>query len=129
MPRHCAICVHPERDRIDRAILGNESKASIARRWSLSTDCTERHAKLDHIKRTFSKVTTKAEDALRSEGEDLVSKLQELITTAQDILSKAYEARQFGAAMAGVRELARIFELIAKLTGQLDQGTRQPQPI
>jgi len=26
--------------------------------------------------------------------------------------------------MAGVRELARIFELIAKLTGQLDQGTR-----
>jgi hypothetical protein len=124
MPRHCAICVHPERDRIDRAILGDESKASIARRWGLSTDCTERHAKLNHINRTLSKVTTRAEDALRNEGEDLVGKLQELIATAQEILGKAYQARQFGAALAGVRELARIFELIARLTGQLDQGTR-----
>jgi len=123
MPRQCAICVHAERDRIDRAILTKESRASVSRRWGLPPDCTERHAKL-HVQQIISRVSNETAKALTAEGEDLVERLRELITVARDILAKAYEARQFSAAMAGVRELARIFELIAKLTGQLDEGTR-----
>ena len=30
--------------------------------------------------------------------------------------------------MSGIREIARIFELIAKLTGQLDEGDRVQPP-
>jgi hypothetical protein len=124
MARHCAICFHAERQLIDRAILAGEKLASISRRWGLPPDATERHAKLNHVDRTLSKVPTRAEEALRSEGEDLVGRLRELIQIARDVLGRAIGANQYGAAMAGVRELARIFELIAKLTGQLDEGAR-----
>jgi hypothetical protein len=124
MARHCVVCFHPERQLIDRAILAGEKLASISRRWGLPPDATERHAKSNHVNRTLSKVPTRAEAALRTEGEDLVGRLQELITIARGVLDQAIQANQYGAAMAGVRELARIFELIAKLTGQLDEGAK-----
>ena len=76
------------------------------------------------MQQIISRVSNETAKALTAEGEDLVERLGELITVARDILAKAYEARQFSAAMAGVRELARIFELIAKLTGQLDESAR-----
>jgi hypothetical protein len=57
-------------------------------------------------------------------GENLIERLQGLSTIALGILADAKAARQYGAAIAGVREMGRIVELVAKLTGQLDEGTR-----
>ena len=76
------------------------------------------------MRRTLSQLPPQADQALRYEGEALVTELQGLLTLARGILERAIQANQFGAAMAGVRELARIFELIAKLTGQLDESAR-----
>jgi hypothetical protein len=57
-------------------------------------------------------------------GDNLVEELQRLAATAARIGTEAKKAKQYGAAMGGVREMTRICGLIAKLTGQLNEGTR-----
>jgi hypothetical protein len=57
-------------------------------------------------------------------GTDLVETLQSLSAIALQILAEAKPAKQYGAAMAGIREMGRIIELVAKLTGQLDESAR-----
>jgi hypothetical protein len=132
MARHCAVCTHPNCELIDRAVLANEPKSVVAKRHGLSDDTVERHVKSNHVRRILSQLPRRPENAPRTEAQmmveasaaNLVEKLQELITTAREIQARALAVNQFGAAMAGVRELSRIFELIARLTGQLDEGTR-----
>ena len=77
-----------------------------------------------NIRHTVAQLPLRAGESRRVESGDIVDKLQELITIAWDILTRSIDANQYSAAMSGVRELARIFELIARLTGQLDEGTR-----
>jgi hypothetical protein len=57
-------------------------------------------------------------------ADNLVEQLRQLTADATRIAAKAERAKQYNAAMSGMREMARIVELVAKLTGQLDEGTR-----
>src|SRR5690349_19615039 len=124
MSRQCAVCAHPDRDLIERAIVAGEPNTRIARRCGISNDSVDRNIKSNHVRHTVAQLPLRAEESRRVESGDIVDKLQELITIAWDILTRSIDANQYSAAMSGVRELARIFELIARLTGQLDEGTR-----
>ena|SRR2546430_2054303 len=77
MPRQCAVCVHHERQAIDRAILAGEPKSVISRRWGLPPDATERHAKVGHVVRHEQIIAGKSVLTPR-EGDDLLEKLEEL---------------------------------------------------
>jgi hypothetical protein len=114
----------------------------IADRWNISQDSVSRHLVSHHVPRNVkddaavsrylvshqvSRDAAPRDDAAPSEEEDLpiLDRLRELIGFARTIMQRAQETNQFTAAINGVRELSRIFELIAKLTGQLDEsGTR-----
>jgi hypothetical protein len=53
-----------------------------------------------------------------------VANLRALSDVALHILAEARTAKRYGAAMAGIGQMTRICELIAKLTGELDESAR-----
>jgi hypothetical protein len=52
----------------------------------------------------------------------LLAQLKALMEEAQNVLREARRKRDAVHALAGIRELARLLELAAKLTGRLDGG-------
>ena len=116
MPRTCTVCVHPQLDEINRLIIGREPLRNIAKRVSLSTAALFRHAK--HIPAALARASEAATVA-RADG--LLDQLRELTAEAQRIKQKAEKEGDYRAALAAVRELCRIVELIARLRGELDE--------
>lgn len=53
-------------------------------------------------------------------GDNLLQKVRELETTANRIAAAAEAAGDLRTALTGLREIARIVELMARLTGRLD---------
>jgi hypothetical protein len=117
------VCAHPERQIIDRAILAGEPKAAISRRWGIAPDACERHAKNGHVVRHEQMMAGKGVLAPR-EGDDLLAKLQELVKIVEHLMARCVQSGQFMNSLSCVRELTRIYEFVAKLTGQLDESTR-----
>ena len=54
----------------------------------------------------------------------LVTQLRKLIAEAQDIAWEARRTRNLSVAMQGIDRQTRVLELIARLTGELDESTR-----
>ena len=68
MPRPCSICVHPEREAINKALVVNEPLRDIAGRYGTSKSSLERH-KDEHLpvklaKAHAAKETRLADDLL-----------------------------------------------------------------
>ena len=64
------------------------------------------------------------EVAARVETDSLVVQLRKLIAEAQSIAKEARRTRNLSVAMSGIDRQARVLELIARLTGELDESTR-----
>jgi hypothetical protein len=121
--RQCIACTHPERQAIDRAILAGEPKSVISRRWGVPPDSTERHTKSGHVQRAEALAAGKVILTPR-EGDDLLPKLDELITIIRNLMDRCALNGQYMATLGCARELVRIYEFVAKLTGQLDESAR-----
>ena len=120
MPRKCSICAHKERDSINRLLVNSESFRNIAKRYGVSTAALLRHNQ-GHI----HDLLRKAKEATEiTRGENLLEEIKGLRNEAKRISAKAERAGDFRAALAGVRELTRIVELLARLHGALGE-----QPI
>src|SRR4051794_4254424 len=113
MPRHCTVCDHPERNTIDVALVGNEALRTIADHWSVSKTALIRH-KADHLPVHLAQAQA-AEKV--SQADELLVKVAEIEAEAKRIARKAEKAGNLGVAMSGIRELARLVELLAKLRG------------
>ena len=48
MPRSCTVCEHPEREAIDRSLVGGASNRSVASLYDVSEAATRRH-KANHL--------------------------------------------------------------------------------
>jgi hypothetical protein len=117
------VCAHPERQAIDRAILAGEAKSVISRRWGIPPDATERHAKVGHVVR-HEHIMAGREVLVPREGDNLLDKLEALIEIVRDVMARCIKNNQPMNSLACARELTRIYEFVAKLTGQLDESTR-----
>jgi hypothetical protein len=115
MPRKCSICVHEKRMRVEHALLAGEPYRDIALRFKVSRDAVARHRK--HIAAT---VVKSLDSEQITQSESLLAQLEELKTEAQRLKQKAERAGDYRAALAAVRELCRIVELVAKLCGQME---------
>lgn len=58
------------------------------------------------------------------EGDNLLEKLRELIRIVEHVMARCVQDGQFMNSIVCVRELTRIYEFVAKLTGQLDESAR-----
>lgn len=111
----CPVCVHPERDAIDRRLISAVSTHRIATEYALSRATVWRHGK-EHLP------VAMVSAAVASEGEragDLLSEVNGIASQQQRLLDKAETDKDFRAAIAAGRELLRCVELTAKLRGDI----------
>lgn len=115
MPRTCSICNHRSRDEIDKALLAGEALRDIAGRVPVAKSALHRH------KGHLSDTLVKAREVERvSHANSLLEQLIELTADARGLKQRAEAKKDYRTALAAVRELCRIVELMAKLTGQLE---------
>jgi hypothetical protein len=116
MPRKCSICVHEQRMGIEQSLVAGDSYRDVAQRFRVSRDAVVRHRR--HM-------VSPAPSLLQTEhifaSGTLVEQLRSLTVEAQRLKEKAEVAGDYRTALAAVRELCRIVELIAKLRGELNE--------
>jgi hypothetical protein len=116
MPRTCTTCTHLRRDEIDRRLLEGAPLRNIAKQYSLSPASLSRHNK--HISKTLSNARQDAE-ILRADG--LMEHLNQLMAEAERLKQKAEQAKDYRTALAGVREMSRLLELVMRLAVEVQE--------
>ncbi len=117
MPRSCTVCEHPERERIDKALVGDASNRSVASLYDVSEAAVRRH-KANHLPAKLVMAQAAEEVA---QADDLLGQVQDLQKRTLAILEAAEGTKQHRTALSAIREARSNLELLAKLLGELDQ--------
>src|SRR5918997_1142496 len=117
MPRACTVCEHPEREAIDRVLVGGASNRSAASLYDVSEASVRRH-KSNHLPAKLVMAERAAEVA---EADTLLEQVKGLQGRAYAILEKAEENGELRTALGAIREARGNLELLAKLLGELDE--------
>jgi hypothetical protein len=116
MPRSCTVCEHPEREAIDRALVGDASNRSIASLYDVSEAAVRRH-KSNHLPAKLV-MAQQAEEV--AEADELLDQVRDLQARTLAILEAAEGSSQHRTALSAIREARSNLELLAKLLGELD---------
>ncbi len=116
MARACTICEHLERDSIDAAHVCGESAPAIAARYGVSASAVYRHCKR-HLSAALAAMQTEAQADRRA---SLLDRIEGLIERAETLYSAAAEEGKASQALATLKELRGLLELLGKATGELD---------
>ena len=119
MARRCTICRHPQRTEIDRAIVEHSGTLrELVKRYGVSLGALSRH-KAEHLPRELAK----AKEAMEAAGADtLLEQIEALKGRAERILSKAEKKpKTWYVALGAIREMRQTLELLARITGELDE--------
>jgi hypothetical protein len=115
-PPKCRICNHDQRQEIEKALLRGHSHHAVSQQFAVSRGVVERH--LRHV----SDAVKHARELMEVEhGKSIFVQLRELGSQAQYLGVRAERAGDFRTALTALRELARILELEARLTGEFDE--------
>jgi hypothetical protein len=122
--RPCVCCNHPDREIIDHALIAGEPLPSISSTFGITPKSLMRH-RCNHIP-TPAMAAGAAERAAEEgqRGASLVDSAADLRDKALSLLAQAEKAGDLKVALIGVREAARCLELMAKLTGEIDDSAR-----
>lgn len=116
MARTCTICQHPKLNEINEALVSGAAYRDIAGSYGTSKSALDRHK--PHVPAALMKAKEAAEMV---QADSLWDKIAQLETEARRLGKKAEDAGDLRAAMAAVRELVRIVELLAKIQGELKE--------
>lgn len=120
MPQQCSICIHPDREAIDQALVAGEPLRNIAERCSVSTTALHRHKQKGHI----AVLLTKAKEVEQiTQADTLLVQVKDLTCRAVTLMDKAEHAGDLRTALTGIREARGCLELLAKVTGEINAGT------
>src|SRR5438477_6300327 len=108
MPRICTVCAHQKVSEINAALLRNEAYRNIAKRFGASESAVFRHQR-EHLPAALVKAK-EATDAVQADT--LLGKITQLEQEVRRLGGKAEAAGDYRGAMAAVRELVRIVELL-----------------
>lgn len=113
----CTVCTHPERGLVERDITAGVPNTQVAAKHGLSKDAVRRHRDR-HLSAALRGVLTKRDDQLGSRALD---RLEGLYGRAEGILDAATAEGKAAMSLAAIKELRGIVELLARLTGELDE--------
>jgi transposase len=116
VPRSCTICEHPEREAIDKALVGGTSNRSVASQYDVSEAAVRRH-KSNHLPAKLV-LAQQAEEV--AEADELLDQVQDLQARTLAILEAAELTSQHRTALSAIREARSNLELMARLIGELD---------
>ena len=119
MPRRCTVCDHAQRAEIDRSLVHGTAYRHIAARYALSTGALQRH-RAEHLPRLLTEAK-EAEEA--ADADSLLSEVRELHRRTLALLDTAEEAGELATALRAIREARGNVELLARLAGELQDGT------
>lgn len=114
---NCKTCAHPKRDQIEQAMVAGWNNGRISREFGVSVYSLNRH-RHNHLTPAIRKaLETRNERA----GDAAADRLEELYRKGRRLLEKADKQDNIGHALAAIRELRGIVELLARMTGELDE--------
>lgn len=113
----CSVCSHPQIDEINKELLESRSVRDIAGRYDLTKSSVDRHYQ-NHIPEIMK---TQVKEIA---GSKLVTYIDELRTEAADILRLTKESKDYRTALMAIRELNRIVDTLAKIQGNINEGTQ-----
>jgi hypothetical protein len=116
LPPKCRICNHDQRQEIEQALIRGHSHRAISQQFTVSRGVVDRHLK--HVSHDVKHVRELMEV---EHGKSLLVQLRELGSQARYLGVRAKRAGDYRTALAAVRELTRILELEARLTGELNE--------
>ncbi len=117
MSRSCTVCAHKEVGAINGALVGGVSCRELALLHRLGPDALERH-KAGHL----PKAMVRAQEAQEmAQADTLLGQVRALQERTLTILSRAEASRDGQLALGAVREARGNLQLLAKLTGELDE--------
>jgi len=117
MPRVCSICTHPEREQIDAALVSGVSLRDIAAKYPpLTLSALSRHHNR-HVSAALAAMQT-AVQAKRHAS--LLDRVEGLIERAETLYTAASDEGKAAQALAVLKELRGLLELLGKATGELD---------
>lgn len=112
----CKVCVHPDRNEVDRSVLNGVPISELSAHYSLSKGVLRRHRR-ECIKAVVTAAVTYGRV---QRGIDTLATAEDLQRKAERLGEKAEAKGDLRTALLGVREEARSVELVAKLRGELD---------
>lgn len=116
MGRHCSICDHPERDKLESALVSGATLRDLAQTFGVSRDAVRRH-RIGHL--------SPALVAMQAEREHdgtatLLDRVESLITRTERLLSAAEKSGAVTTALAAVREQRELLRLLGAASGELN---------
>jgi hypothetical protein len=122
MGGRCTVCSHPDREAIDDALVrGSLTYRELTARYGLSKDSLSRH-RATHVSAALAAIL--AADNRLDEGQSvpLLRRVENLIARTDKMLKAAEREGRVNAALAAVRELRALLELLGKASGELREG-------
>ncbi len=117
MPRVCTACAHPDRKRIDGAIVEGVSHRDIARQFGIGRNAIDNHAE-KHLPPTL---TRSAEAAEVIHADDLITEIRAREKRADGLSALAVRNNDINAALRAIGEWRKLAEFRAKVAGELDE--------
>lgn len=118
MPRKCSVCSHKDRDSIDVAIADQKvSYRHLASKYGVSLSSMYRHGR-NHVPEMLAKAHEIKEVA---HADNLLERIESLITQSEQLLTHGQTKKQGRDWAAGLRELRKSYELLARVSGELDE--------
>jgi hypothetical protein len=118
--RSCTACAHPDRRKIDKALVDGVSERTIAGRYGLTKSTVHRHA-TGHIPALLTKAH--AVEVVAS-ADDLLGQVTALKIRALGLLTTAEKANDTRAAILACREVRECVSLLAELAGKIDKAPK-----
>ena len=116
MPRHCKICTHPDREQIDRDLLGSQGQVAIAAKHGIAQSSVSRHLRL-HLAPVMLNALGRYEETDVGRLRSWVVGLTELAVIGA---LKAERQDDHAATRGFIAEARKAIELTARLGGFLD---------
>ncbi len=112
----CAICKNDsERAEVDQARIRGASIRELAKLFQRSTTTIQRHVK--HIPDATRRALEAAEARDAAHGATTLDEIEDLCAIGRRLLSKAEKKKDYRTAIAGLRELVRLAEVKARVSG------------
>jgi len=121
IPNHCTVCRHPDRPKIERAIVDKVPLRRIGERYGLDKSSLHRHAH-SHMAEALRQAELRRQAREGYNSLTLLERLQTLSTATLKILGEALNTRRLSDANTAICQARRNLRFEGELLGQLRSG-------
>jgi hypothetical protein len=114
----CTVCAHAELEAIDSALAAGTPLRPLGDRYGLNKDALSRHRRT-HMSDALVALTGTVVGG--SERQRVRERLEGLFATVEGLITAALDGGKGSQAVSSIREARMLLELIARITGELDE--------